>query len=439
MAMGQYIFTYGSTAKSWTQAKKAAGDMGGQLASVNDKAEFDFFVDVLKTHGQLFNQDVSFGLVGLWIGLSHPPEDRADVDWRWEDGTVLGRPEDRTYWNTWTSVQLPGNGKGSFYQSRYSGQIGFAENRDSPHRHPYEGYAITSFAVELDAGLSAITGGRDNDIIFGGAIDNVLRGLSGDDTLHGGAGADKLFGGAGYDVLHGGAGNDELYGEKFNDLLLGGEGDDLLFGGAGDDGLVGEEGNDTLRGGAGNDTVDGNEGNDELFGDGGDDALFGNEDDDILHGGSGEDLLAGGEGDDVLYGDVGDDVLIGGAGNDTLYGGNGADTLYGGERDVLYGGAGRDTFVFGSAPVTGVRILDLQRGETVDLSGVDASVDEDGDQAFTLVSAFTSMPGAPQPGQLIVSFDGFRTNFAGDTDGDAIADFVMYAIGNHVGTIDLVL
>ena len=75
------------------------------------------------------------------------------------------------------------------------------------------------------------------------------------DVISGTQGADKIYGMQGDDVIRAGAGDDVVYGDGGDDILFGGAGDDELHGGAGDDLLVGGEGADTLVGGTGNDVI----------------------------------------------------------------------------------------------------------------------------------------------------------------------------------------
>ena len=103
------------------------------------------------------------------------------------------------------------------------------------------------------------------------------------------------------------------------------------------------------------------------------------------------------------------DTLIGGKGDDTL-GGRGGD-------DVLSGGKGADLLDVSFAPFSGdatVRLLSRKdsrfgdgdtiaganAGDVIDLSGVDADKEAAGDQAFTVVEAFTGAAG-----EAVFSYD----------------------------------
>ena len=93
-----------------------------------------------------------------------------------------------------------------------------------------------------------------------------------------------------------------------------------------------------------------------------------------IHGGAGGDGLRGGLGDDNLSGGGQDDLIVGGAG-----------------RDHLTGGAGADRFDFNRAGDSGLGALrdvvtDFTAGQDViDLSGIDASTGQAGNQQFVFV------------------------------------------------------
>lgn len=165
---------------------------------------------------------------------------------------------------------------------------------------------------------------------------------------------------------------------------------------------------DTVGSGAGADTLWGEDGNDSLTGDRGDDWLSGE---------AGLDTLSGGEGRDTL---------LGGAGNDSLLGGDLGDLISGdGGADVMTGGGGRDVFVYAFATDSGIatglrdQITDFVSGtDVIDLSQMDAREATPGNQAFTLVAAFTGASG-----QLALRNAGGVGFLEGDVTGDGIADF----------------
>jgi Ca2+-binding RTX toxin-like protein len=162
--------------------------------------------------------------------------------------------------------------------------------------------------------------------------------------------------------------------------------------------------------------------------------------DGAVSGGRGADTLVGGGHAELFYGDaisdplaVGDDVLKGGGGDDTLVGGGGADSLT--------GGAGADTFRFLQASDSTAAGHDLigdlgDASDVIDLSAIDADTGQDGDQAFTLVSAFTH-----HAGELTLAYDPVhnRTALSADVDGDGTADMVVMIKGDHAGFTAFVL
>jgi len=275
----------------------------------------------------------------------------------------------------------------------------------------------------------------------------VIRAGSGNDTADGGAGTDTasyfdqtaavtvdlaiLVGqntqAAGTDTLtafenlNGGSGNDTLRGNAGDNVIQGVVGNDLLEGRAGNDELRGGDGNDTLRGGTGNDRIDGGAGTDlaSYF----DLAVAVRVDlaittqQDTLGGGLdtivGAESASGGSGNDVLLGNASANVLSGNGGTDELNGRAGTDTLT--------GGAGNDRFVFSTASHTAVGagrdvILDFAAGDLIVLEAIDANtVNGAGDDDFTSIGAsFTGVAGQLRYVGGIL---------AGDTNGNAIADF----------------
>ena len=112
------------------------------------------------------------------------------------------------------------------------------------------------------------------------------------------------------------------------------------------------------------------------------DRIGGTSENDILAGGESRDLILGEKGDDRLSGEAGDDQIEGGAGRDVMFGGIGDDILRGGDgRDRLVGGAGDDeleggpgddVFVFGKDETGHDLVVDLTRGDRVDLTDFNA-------------------------------------------------------------------
>jgi Ca2+-binding RTX toxin-like protein len=189
--------------------------------------------------------------------------------------------------------------------------------------------------------------------------------------------------------------------------------------------------------------ITGSAGADTLMGGDAEDQIYGGRSDDLLHGGAGADIINGDQGQDFLHGNQGDDLLYGGLGADTLLGGRGADVLFGGDGDdvlcgdlgddVLAGGAGSDRFVFADATVapTGLApdayemILDLQPGrDVIDISGIDAVAGTAANEAARFVAQFTN-----HAGEAKLTFDGERTVFELDVNGDATADVYIIIMG----------
>jgi Ca2+-binding RTX toxin-like protein len=127
-----------------------------------------------------------------------------------------------------------------------------------------------------------------------------------------------------------------------------------------------------------------------------------------------------------IAGGDGADIITGGAGNDRIYGNGGA--------DQLRGGAGRDIFDFKSATESTAAaadtILDFARGDRINLAAIDADGDAaagNGSFAWLGAAAFTG-----KAGELRVSQHPQHARawvVEGDTDGDAVADFVLYVVG----------
>jgi hypothetical protein len=88
---------------------------------------------------------------------------------------------------------------------------------------------------------------------------------------------------------------------------------------------------------------------------------------DVVKSAEGHERILGRRGDDTLCGEAGDDRLKGGPGNDVLDGGPG--------NDVLSGGPGADVFRFAGAGTGQDRILDLGRGDAIEIVGRDANQD----------------------------------------------------------------
>jgi Ca2+-binding RTX toxin-like protein len=275
--------------------------------------------------------------------------------------------------------------------------------------------AIVTGTNASDPGLN---GTNLADQIFGLGGNDTLIGLDGSDVLEGGAGADELFGSAGFDYAsykssstgvligldnfyadYGDAAGDHLYsiegviGSAFNDALFGDDQRNILRGGGGADDLYGLAGKDRLEGGVGTDLLEGGAGADDLRGGDGIDtvsyvsSLQGVRVD--LAAGTG--LGGDAEGDRLsgienVTGTMADDVIVGNGGANALYGWSGCDEFVGG------GGADRFVYLDRYDSATGgtdapdlIRDFSRAQGDRIDLRGVDANEQLDGNQACRFV------------------------------------------------------
>ncbi len=310
---------------------------------------------------------------------------------------------------------------------------------------------------------NVITGNASVNTLTGGLGDDTLSGAGGNDVLNGNEGLDNLDGGNGDDFMDGGADNDILSGAAGNDYLRGGAGADQMTGGAGNDTYAVENAGDVVTEGvnAGIDTVwarisytltanvenlnlgagggatngTGNTLDNIINGNYAANTLQGLDGADTLNGNGGNDILEGGVGIDKLYGGAQDDTLYGGDENDTLYGEDHNDTLYGGAgSDKLYGGTGRDHFAFTDEDV-GLLLMqhdtildfDVTQGDRIDLSGIDADSAAGGDQAFTLVTAFSNVAGQAK---LFYRTATDQTQILLDVNGDGVADHEIMVNGD---------
>jgi hypothetical protein len=150
-----------------------------------------------------------------------------------------------------------------------------------------------------------------------------------------------------------------------------------------------------------------------------------------------------GDGRDVYDGSHGRLVgsIDGGAGDDELIGGKKGEVLIGGAgADDLSGGGGADTFAFHHTSDSAVAhpdlILDLQDGDSIDLSAIDADIHTSGDQAFIFVGAFDG-----HAGEATLAYDSANdlTLLQADTNGDGVADMVVDIAGDHSSFSSIVL
>ncbi len=331
----------------------------------------------------------------------------------------------------------------------------------------------TGLGLDILRGVEDLVGTERSDSLTGDGKDNLLLGRgSGDDTLDGQEGDDSLFGGFGDDVVRGGDGDDRIGTDRGDDRISAGAGDDTI--------LMDPSGNLVVDGGDGIDLVswraqfvlggidvDLSHAGPQAIDDGSvdltnveaasltteDDSARGSGAQNLLYGSAGNDLLQGAGGGDLLYGDayIGVDGRVEHVGphsfhvmEDNLLGGGGADTLVGGPGgDRLAGGGGEDVFRYlepsDSYEARHVRadlITDLEAGDTIDLSAIDAARGVQGNQAFVVVGDFS---GAAGELRLVYDAGLDLTRFEGDRTGDGVGDFVIRASGDQTGFDGFVL
>ena len=318
-------------------------------------------------------------------------------------------------------------------------------------------------------GNDTINGDMGRDTLNGGAGNDNLKGNSGNDSLNGGDEADTLMGGVGADQLTGGAGNDVFKYNALNEMSDTVSPNNNYWYGQNNDHITDFTVGDTIDlsaltdlsyVGIGNDyTGVGNEIKYNPYGGGGQSQgafevdtngdmqtdygisigsnlnieettkgsrIFKIATDQTLTGTAANNTLSGGSGNDTINGLAGNDLLSGNYADDSLNGGDGTDTLVGGlGSDQLTGGAGNDVFKFNTiAEVSwGDRITDFAAGDKIDLAGIDANDQIDGNQAFSFINSasFTGVAG-----QLIYSSWG---SIQGDTNGDSMQDFSIAVTG----------
>jgi hypothetical protein len=153
----------------------------------------------------------------------------------------------------------------------------------------------------------------------------------------------------------------------------------------------------------------------------------------------GDDNIIGGlDGPNNLFALSGNDTLTGGSANDTLDGGSGIDRLFGGRgQDRLIGGTGDDTYRFGSTldsrRVAPDVIIGITNTDTIDLRAIDANINKDGNQAFTIVDHFSH-----KAGEMTLTYDpvSYFTKIAMDVNGDGTADMAIMLDGTVGGFVD---
>jgi len=347
-------------------------------------------------------------------------------------------------------------------------------------------YASATAGVKVNLTIltaqSTVGAGSDTlsgiENLNGTGFDDQFTGDGANNNLVGNGGNDLLVGGNGDDIVNGGAGSDTAsYATATTGVTVNlatataqntiGAGFDTflsienLVGSTLNDTLTGSTQVNTISGGTGDDTIDGGSSNDIVDGGSGNDILLGGNGDDLLTPGAGNDSVNGGAGiDTILYGVTagGVTVNLGLATAQTVGGGQGIDTIVnvenisgstfgdtltgsavanvltgGGGKDTLAGAGGNDRFVYlatGDSTVgaNADRITDLNAGDILDLSGIDANANTVGtNEAFAQVAAFSNVAG-----QFTLAFDGGSntTTLLGDTDGNGVADFSVLFTGD---------
>lgn len=309
---------------------------------------------------------------------------------------------------------------------------------------------------------SVLTGTEGPDVISGTSASDTISGLGGNDVLSGLAGGDVLKGGLGADILTGGTGADTFVYETvaestktLRDRIMdfsAADGDKIDLSAV--DASTGYPGNQDFqwRGLGSYQGVESqlrysySEYQTIIYGDINRDGVsefsvavnglhFLTSDDFIGVSGSGDgSKISGTAGAETLTGSEGVDWLEGGAGDDVLIGG--------GDSDALVGGLGADRFVIRdvseSTKASTDRIADFSQtdGDKIDLSGIDADINQLYKQGFTWIGtdAFTGTAG-----QLRYAHRGDVTMVYGDVDGDGFADLAIGLNGLHNLTADDVL
>lgn len=260
------------------------------------------------------------------------------------------------------------------------------------------------------AGPLAVINGTGNglgNVMIGNPQANLLSGLGGVDTLSGLGGDDTLDGGGGADRMDGGTGNDTYVIDNAGDVA--GE----TAAGGGVDGVISSKTHilganlETLTlTGSGGIAGTGNAAANAMTGNAGGNRLAGLGGKDSLGGLAGNDTLDGGAGDDRMTGGGGKDILIGGAGKDVFDFDAIADSPAGGGRDALQAAGGKAFELAGDG-----------NGDRIDVSGIDADITRDGQQAFVF--------GGSGKGHIWCTNSGSTTRVLASVDNDAAAEFEL--------------
>lgn len=264
-----------------------------------------------------------------------------------------------------------------------------------------------TLTVSVTGESNPIIGTGAANTLNGGAYDDVIFGLGGNDILNGNDGADYLDGGSGNDQLNGGSGADEMAGGTGNDTYwVDNAGDVVTEEDGGGTDAVNASVNFILSSFVENLTLSGG---DDLSG-------TGNALNNSLNGNSGNNTLYGLAGNDIMRGGGGADTIVGGVGNDQMWGDAGADRFVAVNESVL---------TSGTREADSIRDFSAALGDVLDLSAIDANINVGGDQAFTVVGAFSNVAG-----QLVVVVGGGSTQLRMDVNGDGVEDYRITLQGN---------
>lgn len=263
----------------------------------------------------------------------------------------------------------------------------------------------TNVVVNLAAGTSVynMSNPERGDVrTYLDSIEGVITG-SGNDTIIGNSFSNRVITGSGNDYVDLGAGDDYVDGEWGNDTLVGGDGHDIVSYLSASRGLTVDLNSSTVSFIEGVDSISGFEG---VMGSLFDDILVGNAEYNTIYGASGADQIMGGGGNDLIVGGAGGDTLAGGSGNDTFK------YMYATDSTV----SSSDT------------IVDLEFGDIIDLSEIDANTSLYGDQGFVRVSSLTG-----SAGQMVVSYSLSNniTSLIFDINGDGVADMNISLLGDY--------
>ena len=259
---------------------------------------------------------------------------------------------------------------------------------------------------------------------------------------------DYIYGTGGADVIYGGFGQADP--ADFTDYIYGYGGNDRIYANAGADYVRGADGNDSIWGGAGNDIIHGDAGNDTLFGSEGSDTIYGGIGDDVICGGvastdpnDGPDEIYGGEGRDMIYANGGNDLITAGPGADDVWGGNGADVFRFNEVWSSYWQGSRQyaTVTRDSNSQASDRIYGFERGDRLDLRGIDGDVSDrydtytapsgsvalltGNDDNDTLIAGRTLLWGVTGGNTIVYTTAGFSVTLVGYTGALSTSDFIL--------------